>query len=72
MKKISPPMLAYLMLECSMEALQDDVSQEERYDEILCAMDSLWWQWLEDGEHDVLNAIIRDAVQAHVVHARVC
>jgi hypothetical protein len=65
---MSPTLLAYLMLERSMEALQDDVSQEERYDAILSAMDSLWWMDLTGDEHDALNDDLRSVVQAHVVH----
>jgi hypothetical protein len=65
---MSPVLLAYLMLECSMETLQDDVSQAQRYDEILWAMDSLWWRDLSDVEHDALNEVVRADVQAHVLH----
>ncbi len=68
---MSPAMLAYLMLECSMETLQDDASQAQRYDEILCAMDSLWWRSLDDDEVDVLNVVVRESVQARVVHEAV-
>jgi len=49
-----------------MEALQNDVSQEDRYDEILCAMDLLWWVDLEDDEHQALDAIVRETIQANV------
>jgi hypothetical protein len=68
---MSPSLFAYLMLECSMVALQDDDSQAQRYDEILCAMDSLWWGDLSDVEHDALNDVIRADVQTHVSHERV-
>ena len=65
---MSPNLLAYLMLERSMEALQDDVFQEKRYDAILSAMDSLWWTDLSNDEHDALSDDVRSVVQAHVVH----
>lgn len=56
-----------------MEMLQNDVSQEARYDEILCGMDLLWWVDLEDDEHEALDAIIRETVQTHVLHpVRTC
>lgn len=64
-------MLAYLMLERSMEVLANDVSQEKRYDEILSAMDGLWWRDLSDVEHDALNEVVRADVQTHVLHERV-
>ncbi len=68
---MSPSLLAYLMLERSMEALQGDIFQEKRYDEIICAMDALWWRELSDVEHDALNEDLRANVQGQVSHERI-
>lgn len=57
---ISSSLIAYLMLEQTLDVLERDLTATgmlDRYGDVLGAMDYLWWTKLTETEHDIINEV---------------